>query len=319
MKLISAKESIIMLKRCFVIFSQTAVKVRNFNFTFKSCFLNVFTLLFLCEGIIFSSPVFATVIYEKNLITQSSYRKTSKIYKLQFNNQDNYYEVSSVTGDCAFSRGVITSAQNNVDWNVQMGLTSHFGGKQTYLENVPVTDFNGIASQVGRKSDWGGTFGQWLPSGQSWRKTGIGTGWYGSQAVSFPTPVTVDGGPEGFDITIRMCRGDDGSYINATGHYVTSVVNSMSVTPTSATLQSRVGTIAADHGEITLNGFMPSKIEFTSSVANTTTDYTLTLPEPVKPNYAGKSYDATFQFEYRVNATKPGNFVIPVNISATYP
>ena len=69
-------------------------------------------------------------------------------------------------------------------------------------------------------------------------------------------------GPERFDITIRMCRGDDGSYINATGHYVTSAVNSMSVTPTSATLQSLVGTIAADHGEITLNGFMPSKIEF---------------------------------------------------------
>ena len=107
-----------MLKRCFVIFAQIAVKVRNFNFTFKSCFLNVFTLLFLCGGVVFSSPVFATVIYEKNLITQSSYRKTSKIYKLQFNNQDNYYEVSSVTGDCAFSSGVITSAQNNVDWNV---------------------------------------------------------------------------------------------------------------------------------------------------------------------------------------------------------
>lgn len=184
---------------------------------------------------------------------------------------------------------------------------------------MPVTDFNGIASQVGRKSDWGGSFGQWIPSGQSWRKQGVGTGWYGSQAVNFPTPVTVDGGPERFDITIRMCRGDDGSYINATGHYVTSAVNSMSVTPTSATLQSLVGTIAADHGEITLNGFMPSKIEFTSSVSNATTDYTLTLPEPVKPNYAGQSYDATFRFEYRVNATKPGNFVIPVNISATYP
>ena len=48
-------------------------------------------------------------------------------------------------------------------------------------------------------------------------------------------------GPERFDITIRMCRGDDGSYINATGHYVTSAVNSMSVTPTSATLQSPGG------------------------------------------------------------------------------
>lgn len=163
MKLILAKESIIMLKRCFVIFAQIAVKVRNFNFTFKSCFLNVFTLLFLCGGVVFSSPVFATVIYEKNLITQSSYRKTSKIYKLQFNNQDNYYEVSSVTGDCAFSSGVITSAQNNVDWNVRMGLTSHFGGKQAYLENVPVTDFNGIASQVGRKSDWGGVLDNGFP------------------------------------------------------------------------------------------------------------------------------------------------------------
>lgn len=91
---------------------------------------------------------------------------------------------------------------------------------------------------VGRVT--GGSFGQWIPSGQSWRKQGVGTGWYGSQAVNFPTPVTVDGGPERFDITIRMCRGDDGSYINATGHYVTSAVNSMSVTPTSATLQSLV-------------------------------------------------------------------------------
>lgn len=99
---------------------------------------------------------FLRLLYtKKNLITQSSYRKTSKIYKLQFNNQDDNYEVSSVTGDCAFRSGVITSAQNNVDWNVQMGLTSHFNGNQTFLENVPVTDFNGIASQVGRKSDWG--------------------------------------------------------------------------------------------------------------------------------------------------------------------
>ena len=24
--------------------------------------------------------------------------------------------------------------KNNVDWNVRMGLTSHFGGKQAYLE-----------------------------------------------------------------------------------------------------------------------------------------------------------------------------------------
>ncbi|CAD6116548.1 hypothetical protein [Escherichia coli] len=315
MKLILTKEAIAMLKKHFIILQ---IMAKDWGFTFKPCFLNVFTLLFLCEGIFFSSPVFATVIYEKNLITQSSYRKTSREYKLQFNNQDNYYEVSSVTGDCALS-SVITSAQNNVNWNVSMGLTSHFNGKQTYLENVPVTDFNGIASQVGRKSDWNGLLGQWLPSGASWRKKGIGTGWYNSQAVNFPTPVTVDGGPERFDITIRMCRGDDGSYINATGHYVTSAANSMSVTPTSATLQSPMGTIAADHAEITLNGFMPSKIEFTSNVANSTTDYTLTLPEPLNPNYVGQSYDAILQFEYRVDATKPGNFVIPVNITAIYP
>ena len=103
-----------MLKRCFVIFAQIAVKVRNFNFTFKSCFLNVFTLLFYVGSRLFITG-FCDCYIRKNLITQSSYRKTSKIYKLQFNNQDNYYEVSSVTGDCAFSSGVITSAQNNVD------------------------------------------------------------------------------------------------------------------------------------------------------------------------------------------------------------
>ncbi|HAX5205096.1 TPA: hypothetical protein JZG67_004813 [Escherichia coli] len=317
MKLILAKESIIMLKRCFVIFPQIAVKVWNFNFTFKSCFFNVFTLFFMCGGIIFSSPIFATVIYEKNLITNFNYSKKNQTYSLK----DNQYQINGNNGDCTLRYGTSLGQYiyNNTDWAGQMGLTSHFKGNQTYLENVPVTDFNGIASQVGRKSDWAGTFGQWLPSGASWRKTGIGTGWYSSQAVNFPTPVTVDGGPERFDITIRMCHGDDGSYINATGHYVTSAVNSMSVTPTSATLQSPMGTIAVDHAELTLNGFMPSKIEFTSNVANTTTDYTLTLPEPVNPNYAGKSYDATFQFEYRVNATKPGNFVIPVNISASYP
>ncbi|ELG86348.1 hypothetical protein A311_03752 [Escherichia coli KTE146] len=314
MKLISAKESIIMLKRCFVIFPQIAVKVRNF--TFKSCFLNVFTCLFLCEWFIFSSPVFATVIYKKNLITQSSYNKTNVKYTLSGNS----YEVTSVIGDCRFISSPITRAQNNVNWSTQMGLTSHFKGNQTYLENVPVQDFNGIASQVGRKSDWGGVTGQWVPSGQSWRKTGIGTGWYGSQAVNFPTPVTVNGGPLTFDITIRMCRGDDGSYIDAIGSYVANTAgNSMSVTPTSATLQSPMGTIAVEHAEITLNGVMPSKIEFTSNAAHTTTDYTLTLPEPVNPNYTGLHYNATFQFEYRVNATKPGNFVIPVNISATYP
>lgn len=118
---------------------------------------------------------FLRLLYtKKNLITQSSYRKTSKIYKLQFNNQDNNYEVSSVTGDCAFSSGVITSAQNNVDWNVQMGLTSHFNGNQTYLENVPVTDFNGIASQVGRKSDWGGNLVNGFPQDRAGVKQELG-------------------------------------------------------------------------------------------------------------------------------------------------
>lgn len=301
----------------FGYFILMVIKIRalKFQYYFKDFFISIL----LYAGVISSSPVFATIKYEENLITQASYSKTSKTYKLRFNNLDNYYEVSSVTGDCAFRNGVITSAQNDVNWNQQIGLTSHFNGKQTYLENVPVKDFNGIASKVGRKSDWSGKYGQWLPSGASWRKTGIDTGWYGSQAVNFPTPVAVDGGPESFDITIRMCRGDDGSYINATGHYVTSAVNSMSVTPTSVALQSQLGTIATGHADITLNGFMPSKIDFTSNVANVTGDYALTLPKSISPSYAGQSYDATFQFEYRIEATKPGDFVIPVNITAMYP
>ncbi|EKI2499574.1 hypothetical protein PDT51_005047 [Salmonella enterica] len=317
MKLISAKESIIMLKRCFVIFPQIAVKVWGFNFTFKSCFLNVFIFLFLCEGIIFSSPAFSTVIYEKNLINNFNYTPKRVIYDAR--------PIKKVTltgklGDCAL-RGVNLGDNilNNSSW--VMGLTSHFSGNQTYMENIPVQVY-GTASDVLHYTDWGGKYNQVLRSGDSWRKTGIGTGWYGNQNVVFPTLLTIDTGEMvNFNVIVRLCRGDDGSYINAVAEYSGSPGKHARViaTPTSAALQSLVGTTAVGHTSVEIRHVMPSKIEFISNVANTTTDYTLTLPEPVNPNYAGKSYDATFQFEYRVNATKPGNFVIPVNISATYP
>lgn len=291
------------------------------NLKFQNGVLGIFIFIFGFEGIIFTSPASADVIRAKNLITNISYSISNKTYEVTSANtgQRNAYDVTASTGDCNFESGNPGTATNNVDWGTRMSLTSHFGGNQTYLENIPVNDYGGLASQVGRKSDWNGSFGQWVPSGQSWRKTGVGVGRYGSQSVNFPTPVTLGGGPKSFQITIRMCRGDDGSWINATGTYVANATNSLSVTPTSASLQAQIGTVATGNAKITLQGFVPSAIDFTSNVAETTSDYTLTLPERFIPNDTGKSFNTAFQFEYRVVGKKPGNYVVPVNITATYP